>query len=213
MTSTGDRRRDDAGSSGLVAGTRFFKIILQSTLRDRKLLIPGKFVGNGDEGLPKSAILKVPSGATWAVDVVRDEIGVWFSNGWGEFAEFHSLEFGHFLVFEYEGCSRFSVVICDKTAVEIAYPIPRTCEANVGGIEDCFDTRMRKKSKTLIEVSQRQVQSKKKMRMNGSISDGIPESRWASSISPSFFITISQYMEKYAVSLVIPIESMQSTSF
>ncbi|CAL1380456.1 unnamed protein product [Linum trigynum] len=168
MALTGDRRRDGDGSP-LVAGTRFFKIILQSTLSDRKLLIPGEFVRNQGEYLLESAILKVPSGATWAVDVVRDEIGVWFSNGWQEFAEFHSLEFGHFLVFEYEGCSRFSVVICDKTAAEIAYPIPTTSEPNVEEIEDSFDTRIRKKSKPLSEVSPRQAKNKKK-RMRGSIS-------------------------------------------
>ncbi|CAI0430764.1 unnamed protein product [Linum tenue] len=168
MALTGGRRRDGNGSP-LVAGTRFFKIILQSTLCDRKLLIPGEFVRNCGECLLESAILKVPSGATWAVDVVRDEIGVWFSNGWQEFAEFHSLGFGHFLVFEYEGCSRFSVVICDKTAVEIAYPISTTSEPNVEDIEDSFDTRIRKKSKPLSEVSPRQAKNKKK-RMRGSIS-------------------------------------------
>ncbi|CAI0554314.1 unnamed protein product [Linum tenue] len=170
MTSSGDRSLEDPGSS-LVAGTHFVKIILHATLRDEILLIPGRFVRTYGESLSTSATLKVPSGATWTVDVVRDEIGVWFSNGWGEFAESHSLEFGHFLVFEYEGCSRFSVVICDRTGAEIAYPIRTTCEANLEETEDFFGAGIRKRSESLSEVTKPQVKNKM-MVMRGSISSG-----------------------------------------
>ncbi|CAL1353278.1 unnamed protein product [Linum trigynum] len=178
MTSSGDQGGID-GNVGL-AGTRFFKIILLHTLRDKKLLIPVRFVRNFGEGLSSSssATLKVPSGLSWAVDLVRDEIGVWFGNGWQDFAEFHSLEYGHFLVFEYKGCSLFSVVIFDKTATEIVYPITRTCSRNqqpkageavellrepkVEVIEDSPDQG--NKGKSVMEVTQlpRSKKSKKK---------------------------------------------------
>ncbi|CAN1225149.1 B3 domain-containing transcription factor VRN1 [Linum grandiflorum] len=140
-------------------GTRFFKIILHDTIRRQKLLIPGKFISKYGEGLANSAILKVPSGVKWVVGVVRDAIGVWFSNGWQQFAESNSLEYGHFLVFEYQGSSTFSVVICDRTATEIAYPI---CDNN----KQPDDVRDKGKS-PIIEVSP----ARKKMRGSVSVND------------------------------------------
>ncbi|CAN1225151.1 B3 domain-containing protein At1g49475 [Linum grandiflorum] len=122
-------------------------------------LIPGKFISKYGEGLANSAILKVPSGVKWVVGVVRDAIGVWFSNGWQQFAESNSLEYGHFLVFEYQGSSTFSVVICDRTATEIAYPI---CDNN----KQPDDVRDKGKS-PIIEVSP----ARKKMRGSVSVND------------------------------------------
>ncbi|CAL1380462.1 unnamed protein product [Linum trigynum] len=170
-------------------GTRFFKIILQGTLRDKKLLIPGRFVENCGEGLLDSAILKVPSGLSWTVDVVSDGIGVWFGNGWQDFAEFHLLEYGHFLVFEYKGCSSFYVVICDRTATEIVYPITRTAsnpqpadkvlklfpEPVVEVIENfCggVDVPQRNKCKSPMEVSQPRGKKKKKMKRGSATRNG-----------------------------------------
>ncbi|CAL1408808.1 unnamed protein product [Linum trigynum] len=186
MTSSGERRPDDHGSN--LVGARFFKIILQETVRDKKLLIPSRFVTNCGEGLSNSAILKVPSGLSWTVGLVRDEIGVWFRNGWQDFAEFHSLRYGHFLVFEYKGCSSFYVVICDRTAAEIEYPITRTAsnqqpatdetgsfllEPKVEVIEDVsdeVDAPQRCKGKPPVEVSQYRGRKNEKKNVRGSSS-------------------------------------------
>ncbi|CAI0458508.1 unnamed protein product [Linum tenue] len=171
-------------------GTRFFKIILQGTLRDKKLLIPERFVENCGEGLLDSAILKVPSGLSWTVDLVSDRIGVWFGNGWQDFAEFHSLKYGHFLIFEYKGCSSFYVVICDRTATEIVYPITRTAsnpqpadkvlklfpEPVVEVIENfCggVDVPQRNKCKPPMEVSQPRGKKKKMKRGSATRNDNV----------------------------------------
>ncbi|EXB76901.1 B3 domain-containing protein [Morus notabilis] len=45
--------------------------------------------------------------------------------GWPEFVKYYSLGFGHFLVFRYEGNSRFHACIFDTTTVEIEYPLIR----------------------------------------------------------------------------------------
>ena len=46
----------------------------------------------------------------------------WFCDGWQEFAEHHSIFAGYFLLFTYEGNSKFRVSVFDFTACEIDYP-------------------------------------------------------------------------------------------
>ncbi|CAI0541353.1 unnamed protein product [Linum tenue] len=135
MTSSGHYRRRVGDNDDEQTGARFFKIILQSTIRDKKLLVPRKFIRDSADCLlySKSATLKVPSGDEWEVELGREgEEDVWFgNNGWQRFAEFYSLQYGHLLVFEYSGRSEFSVVIFGRSATEIDYPV-----REVIGIED-----------------------------------------------------------------------------
>ena len=49
--------------------------------------------------------------------------GVWFQNGWSEFASSHGVAVGHLLVFKYEGNSHIHVLIFDATAIEIDYTL------------------------------------------------------------------------------------------
>ncbi|CAN0923154.1 B3 domain-containing protein At3g18960 [Linum grandiflorum] len=116
--------------------TRFFRIILQHAIVAKKLMIPRKFISeNGQQLLGcDAATLEVPTGDKWDVGLETDRRGfVWFcSHGWEEFTEFYSLDIGHFLLFQYKGHSaNFSVVICDRSAVEIDYPTLSRA-ANVG---------------------------------------------------------------------------------
>ncbi|CAN1250445.1 B3 domain-containing protein At4g01580 [Linum perenne] len=105
-------------------GTHFFKIILESTILDNKLMIPRKFISKFGDKLLRSATLEVPSGDKWEVELVRDGEGVWFcNNGWQRFTEFYSFKYGHLLLFQYKGHSSFEVVIFDTTATEIEYPV------------------------------------------------------------------------------------------
>ena len=52
----------------------------------------------------------------------KTDNNIWFCNGWQDFAEYHSICYGYFLVFRYERNSSFYVLIFDKTATEIQYP-------------------------------------------------------------------------------------------
>ncbi|KAL6220482.1 hypothetical protein ACLB2K_008238 [Fragaria x ananassa] len=105
------------------ATPHFFKIILDNTSRDIKLKIPKKFVKKYGEHLSDSVCLKIPSGCEWEVGVTRNGNKVWFEQGWQAFAKFYSLDYGVFLLFRYEGNSKFQVCIFDTSATEIAYPI------------------------------------------------------------------------------------------
>ncbi|XP_037493980.1 B3 domain-containing transcription factor VRN1 isoform X2 [Jatropha curcas] len=107
----------------------FFKIVHDNAIREGKLGIPKKFIRKYGNDLTSPAILKVPCGAVWKVELLKGDDEVWFEKGWGEFAKYYSLEYGYLLVFQYMGQSNFQVVILDKSAVEIQYPYDRVCAA------------------------------------------------------------------------------------
>ncbi|KAH7851110.1 hypothetical protein Vadar_007437 [Vaccinium darrowii] len=76
----------------------------------------GKNLGN-------HVFLRVPSGAVWTAELVTSNDAVWMCNGWKEFAKYYSLGFGHLLVFRYDGSYNFHVLIFDKSASKIEYPV------------------------------------------------------------------------------------------
>ncbi|KAF2318753.1 hypothetical protein GH714_010472 [Hevea brasiliensis] len=89
--------------------------------------IPRRFVRKYGKDLKSPALLQVPSGRIWKVELTKCDGEVWLHNGWQEFLEYYSLAYGSFLVFEYSkrNC-HFNVIIFDKTASEIYYPISFT---------------------------------------------------------------------------------------
>lgn len=65
-------------------------------------------------------VLESQDGKKWNIEMEKGTNGLWFKDGWQEFAKGHSLEFGDFLVFKYHGNSKFSVKIFGKTCCEKA---------------------------------------------------------------------------------------------
>ncbi|XP_059438742.1 B3 domain-containing transcription factor VRN1-like [Corylus avellana] len=117
--------------SSSMAGRRpshFFKVILPSTIHDKKLKIPVKFVMEFGDDLSDVATLTVPNGHSWKVGLEKPNGEIWFHDGWKEFMEYHSIHYGYFLVFRYEGNSKFHVLVFDNTATEIQYPWREDCE-------------------------------------------------------------------------------------
>ncbi|KAL6180452.1 hypothetical protein ACLB2K_047115 [Fragaria x ananassa] len=57
-------------------------------------------------------------GLLCAVEVESTENGMFFQNGWECFVKDHHLELGDFLIFGYDGESKFSVTIYDRSACE-----------------------------------------------------------------------------------------------
>ncbi|KAJ4850508.1 hypothetical protein Tsubulata_040627, partial [Turnera subulata] len=95
--------------------------------------IPDKFVRLFGHELSGVVNVKVPNCQAWKVGLTRNQDGLWFNRGFREFMEHLSLDFGHFLVFRYEGSSSFSVFVFDKTACEIRYPSNlRNFSENIG---------------------------------------------------------------------------------
>ena len=68
------------------------------------------------------ATLIAPYGGIWQVGLKKAYNNIWFCNSWQDFVEYHSICYGYFLVFIYEGNSSFHVLIFDKTTTEIQYP-------------------------------------------------------------------------------------------
>ncbi|XP_065857437.1 B3 domain-containing transcription factor VRN1-like isoform X2 [Euphorbia lathyris] len=100
----------------------FFKIILSTTLEEKKMRIPYKFVKRFGNELTDVADLIVPNGRVWKVGLSKARNKIWFDDGWQNFAEHHSIGNGHFLLFGYRGLCSFDVFIFDATASEIDYP-------------------------------------------------------------------------------------------
>ncbi|OMO84144.1 hypothetical protein COLO4_22200 [Corchorus olitorius] len=139
----------------------FFKVILDDTIRERKLGIPKLFVRKYGNQLPSPVHLEVPSGQVWKVELTKCDSKVWLQKGWHQFAEHYSLESGHFVVFRYKGNARFDVVIFDRTASEIEYPYIRR---EVDGTSKC----KKRKEKSDMPCTQPQ----KKMKFNSSNKSG-----------------------------------------
>ncbi|KAF3328455.1 B3 domain-containing protein [Carex littledalei] len=65
-----------------------------------------------------TASLEGPTGRTWYTELEKTTTGVFFNAGWSKFARDHSLMEHELLIFRYNGCMSFTVVIFDKTACE-----------------------------------------------------------------------------------------------
>ncbi|KAB5574513.1 hypothetical protein DKX38_001707 [Salix brachista] len=135
----------DAKPSVFVAKPpHFFKVILEDSLREGKLIIsltssvflhdsvlfpmlPQKFVTRYGMDLTNLAHLKV-LGEAWEIELTKCDGKVWLQKGWKEFAEYYSVACGHFLVFEYEGNCDFRVLIFDNSATEMDYPLKNNHE-------------------------------------------------------------------------------------
>ncbi|XP_059665156.1 uncharacterized protein LOC132311301 [Cornus florida] len=102
--------------------SKFFKIILHSSIHEKKLRIPEKFVRKYGDELSAVSILTVPTGQVSHVALEKTDKMIWFCDGWQQFMEHHSISYGSFLVFKYKGNSSFDVLIFDLTATEIQYP-------------------------------------------------------------------------------------------
>ena len=74
------------------------------------------------------ATVIAPYGGIWQVGLKKADNNIWFCNGWQDFTKYHSICYGYFLVFRYEGNSSFHIVIFDKTAIEIQYPPKKNCK-------------------------------------------------------------------------------------
>ncbi|VVA16694.1 Hypothetical predicted protein [Prunus dulcis] len=94
----------------------FFKILLGDF--SKHLRIPPAFIKNFNGGSLGKCSLRGPSGKGRAVELEERENGLFFSKGWQGFVKDHHLEVGNFLVFRYDGESKFKVTIYDRSACE-----------------------------------------------------------------------------------------------
>ncbi|XP_039069832.1 B3 domain-containing protein Os11g0197600-like [Hibiscus syriacus] len=53
------------------------------------------------------SLLRVPSGEVWRVELTKSDGKIWLENGWHQFSNHYTLDFGYLLVFRYDGNSNF----------------------------------------------------------------------------------------------------------
>ncbi|GAU43525.1 hypothetical protein TSUD_245530 [Trifolium subterraneum] len=111
--------------------------------------IPDEFITRFGNELKNVAIITVPDGRVWEMEMKKCGEHVFFCNKWQEFVEYYSIGYGCYLSFKYEGNSKFSVIIFDATSVEICYPF-KTLSTN--GEQNPKYSSPRKRSK--VETSE-----------------------------------------------------------
>jgi hypothetical protein len=123
--------------------------------------IPEKFVREFGDELSTVATLTVPNGPFWQVGLEKANKKIWFHDGWQDFMEYHSIHYGYFLVFRYEGNSKFHVLVFDNTATEIEYPRIKNCklEDQVDVMESDDAKKSRHDSDKLSRGSERAIQA------------------------------------------------------
>uniref|UniRef100_A0A0R0KCT0 TF-B3 domain-containing protein n=2 Tax=Glycine max TaxID=3847 RepID=A0A0R0KCT0_SOYBN len=102
----------------------FLKIILPSPIHANQMMqrIPEEFIKRFGDELSNVATVTVPDGRVWKMRLKKCGKDVSFRSKWREFVEYYSLGYGSYLVFRYEGNSKFRVLIFDTTSAEICYP-------------------------------------------------------------------------------------------
>ncbi|KAJ0249137.1 B3 DNA binding domain-containing protein [Hirschfeldia incana] len=100
----------------------FHKLIFSSTIQEKRLRVPDKFVNKFKDELSVAVALTVPDGHVWRVGLRKaDNNKIWFQDGWQEFVDRYSIRIGYLLIFRYEGNSAFSVNIYNLSHSEINY--------------------------------------------------------------------------------------------
>ena len=94
---------------------------------------------------------------------------IWFYDGWKDFVEYHSICYGYLLVFKYQGNSNFNVLVIDKTATKIQYPLNMNCkledQADIMALEDANISMHHKNDNELSnsnELATKHVEAKEK---------------------------------------------------
>ncbi|XP_078151451.1 uncharacterized protein LOC144546777 [Carex rostrata] len=105
----------------------FFRVLVGDFTQRMK--IPPNFVKNLQEDMTTkassssdaptmTASIEGPTGRTWYAEIEKTTTGVFFTRGWSKFVQNHSLKEHELLIFRYNGCMSFTVLIFDKTACE-----------------------------------------------------------------------------------------------
>ncbi|KAJ4826795.1 hypothetical protein Tsubulata_036572 [Turnera subulata] len=100
----------------------FYKLVFPREFKEKKMRIPPKFVRYYRNELCDAATIVVPTGRVWPIGLSEKNKDIFFDMGCPRFLEHYSITEGQFLIFKYEGDSRFNVRICDTSCCEIRYP-------------------------------------------------------------------------------------------
>ncbi|RHN65200.1 putative transcription factor B3-Domain family [Medicago truncatula] len=116
------RRRCGRSPAPEKASKHFMKAILPPPDHTKEIRIPNEFIKRFGNELKNVATITVPDGRhEWEMGLKKCGEHVFLSNNWQQFAEYYCIYYGCYLDFNYQGNSKFNVVIYDTTSVEISY--------------------------------------------------------------------------------------------
>lgn len=101
-----------------IVNVAILQCIIHLSLLSKLQRIPPKFLKHISSVGSKKAILQGPSGSKWHVELGKDMKDTFLTTGWPKFVKDHSLREYEFLVFQYDGDMRFTVLIFDTSACE-----------------------------------------------------------------------------------------------
>ncbi|XP_016440816.1 B3 domain-containing protein Os01g0723500 isoform X2 [Nicotiana tabacum] len=95
-----------------------FLVGFNPSIQSETLKIPSKFIKHMEGRASGTAFLVGPSGNSWPMDLIQQDDGLFFHNGWASFVKDHCLESGDALVFRYDGDLHFTVLAFDESSCE-----------------------------------------------------------------------------------------------
>ncbi|CAN6460006.1 unnamed protein product [Victoria cruziana] len=99
-----------------VVGMRFFRIMVGDFAS--KLCIPPAVARHIKMHKFADATINSHTGSPWSVKLQKHNKDMFIANGWREFSACHSLQFGDFLMFTYNGYLGFDLKIFDRSGCE-----------------------------------------------------------------------------------------------
>ncbi|MCD7451605.1 hypothetical protein HAX54_012867 [Datura stramonium] len=99
----------------------FFKVIFPD-ISAKRLKIPTSFTDYKNGELPRKVSLRDRFGNMWPIGVTKTGEDIYFEDGWERFTEENILEFGDFLIFDFDGNRIFDFKLlgingCDKKGI------------------------------------------------------------------------------------------------
>ncbi|XP_015071384.1 B3 domain-containing protein Os01g0723500-like isoform X1 [Solanum pennellii] len=113
-------------------------------MNSEKLKIPSKFIKHMEGGDSGTIVLVGPSGNAWPVDLIQQDDGLFFNNGWVSFVKDHCLETGDSLVFRYDGDLHFTVQVFDESSCEKEASYNADCSQ---GATDLYNLALKKRDR------------------------------------------------------------------
>lgn len=114
------------------------------------MIIPKKFIEHFTGELLETVELQVPSGDVWHVELKKTKDGVALDCGWKNFVEAYGILENDTLIFNYNGCSSFLVLIFEQSGCEkaVAY-----CTKKRGPMDNLWPTPHAKTARPSCNVS------------------------------------------------------------
>ncbi|XP_030462595.2 B3 domain-containing transcription factor VRN1-like [Syzygium oleosum] len=139
----------------------FFKFMCARHIQGGKLTIPKKFARRYGNNFSNFVCLNVPSGDVWKMKLRRQNHDFWLQDSWSDFVKHYSIKHGYLLTFRYEGNSVFRVVIFNRSASEIKYPMvsKENCGKSKLSDEHLLSQELEETEDIIIEISDDDFQS------------------------------------------------------